>query len=81
MLNTDWLNRRHAPEGDAGHDLLVGQGDGPNRERAADLRDAESGGAPARIATLIEWVVPTGGGYFFAPSLSALRTFAAGGVG
>jgi Dyp-type peroxidase family len=81
VLNTDWMNRRNGPEGDAGHDLLVGQGDGPNRERAADLRDAESGGAPARIATLIEWVVPTGGGYFFAPSISALRQFAAAEVG
>jgi Dyp-type peroxidase family len=81
VLNTDWMNRRHGPEGDAGHDLLVGQGDGPNRERAVDLRDDESGGAPARIATLTEWVIPTGGGYFFAPSISALRHFAAGDGG
>jgi Dyp-type peroxidase family len=81
VLNTDWMNRRNGPEGDAGHDLLVGQGDGPNRERAADLRDAESGAAPARIATLTEWVTPTGGGYFFAPSISALRQLAAGDVG
>ena len=75
------VNRRNGPEGDAGHDLLVGQGNGPNRERAADLRCAESGGAPARISTLVEWVVPTGGGYFFAPSISALRHFAEGDPG
>lgn len=81
LLNTDWMNRRNGPEGDAGHDLLVGQGDGPARERVADLRDAESGGPPARIATLVEWVTPTGGGYFFAPSISALRQLAAGDVG
>lgn len=75
-LNTDWMNRRNGPEGDAGHDLLVGQGDGPDRERVADLRGAESGAAPARIATLSEWVTPTGGGYYFAPSVPALRTLA-----
>ena len=50
VLNTDWMNRRNGPEGDAGHDLLVGQGDGPNRERAGDLRDSESGTPPARIS-------------------------------
>jgi Dyp-type peroxidase family len=78
VLNTDWMNRVHGPEGDAGQDLLVGQGSGPGaaRERSASLRAAAAGGAPTVITTLSEWVTPTGGGYFFAPSLGALRLFA-----
>lgn len=76
VLNSDWMNRVNGPEGDAGHDLLVGQGAGATRERTAQLRAAEAGGTPTPIATLSEWVTPTGGGYFFAPSISALRQFA-----
>lgn len=72
VLNTDWMNRVHGPEGDGGHDLLVGQGAGTTRERTAHLREPAG-----RIVTRDEWVLPTGGGYFFAPSLSALRSFAA----
>jgi hypothetical protein len=72
------MNRVNGPEGGTGHDLLVGQGSGEGRERSANLRAQASGGAPTRIATLAEWVVPTGGGYFFAPSISALRWFVAG---
>ena len=78
MLNSDWMNRESGPEGETGHDLLVGQGSGARRERSANLPSPEPGGAPARIVTLSEWVIPTGGGYFFSPSISALRLFASG---
>ena len=76
-LNSDWMNRVNGPEGGTGHDLLVGQGSGATRQRTANL-PAAGGATP--IATLAEWVIPTGGGYYFSPSLSALRQFAAGGA-
>jgi Dyp-type peroxidase family len=80
VLNSSWMNRVNGPEGDSGQDLLVGQGSGPTRARSAGLRSTTPGGAAVPIVTLTEWVIPTGGGYFFAPSLSALRQFAAVGA-
>jgi deferrochelatase/peroxidase EfeB len=79
VLNTDWMNQANAPEGNAGHDLLVGQGAGP-RERVGSL-PAQDGTATASVATMAEWVVTTGGGYFFAPSISALGLLASPGSG
>jgi hypothetical protein len=31
-----------------------------------------SGNQQASVATAAQWIVPTGGGYFFVPSISAL---------
>jgi Dyp-type peroxidase family len=70
VLNSKWMNRPRAPEGTAGHDLLVGQA--PTRR--CTFRGPE--GRTAVVQSERVWVVPTGGGYFFGPSLSALRTFA-----
>jgi Dyp-type peroxidase family len=69
-LNSAWMNRAAGPEGDAGHDFVVGQGTSPTRERTGLLR---TDGSRHAIATLERWVIPTGGGFFFAPSLSVLR--------
>jgi deferrochelatase/peroxidase EfeB len=75
LLNNRWMNREAGPES-GGHDLLVGQGNsGSNQTRICRLKSSQ--GSQAEIRTLGRWVIPTGGGYFFAPSLSALRHFAA----
>jgi deferrochelatase/peroxidase EfeB len=62
-----------------GHDLIAGQTNANgSRERQFRLRLAQPDGAvrDVVIRTADEWVVPTGGGYFFSPSLDALRRFA-----
>lgn len=74
LLNSRWMNREGGPEGDAGHDMLVGQSRSAP-ERRCILRSPE--GERETISTAERWVIPTGGGYFFTPSLSTLRSFAA----
>ncbi len=71
VLNTVWMNDPGNPEGDSGHDLLSGQGD-DRRKRSATLPFA---GHPPIVA-LSEWVIVTGGGFFFSPSIPALEQFA-----
>jgi Dyp-type peroxidase family len=78
-LNSDWMNNLNAPTPfSIGHDLLVGQqrsADGRHAAREADLfRDTT--GPATRLSTPRQWVVPTGGGYLFAPSISLMKALA-----
>jgi len=77
VLNTDWMNQTGGPEGDGGHDLLVGQGPNPERQRRCTL--TLDGDVPRNVIASKDWITNTGGGYFFAPSRSTLRLFAIGG--
>lgn len=67
VLNNKWMNRQNGPQ-DGGHDLLVGQ----NRAGRECLLRTPLGETP--LKTMADWVIPTGGGYFFAPSIRALRS-------
>jgi Dyp-type peroxidase family len=63
----------------SGHDLIIGQnGAAPDRKRTFVLNVAGPGGTveAKTVETTEEWVIPTGGGYFFAPSISALERLA-----
>jgi deferrochelatase/peroxidase EfeB len=64
FLMANWLNDPHRPAGPCGVDLLVGQvAGGPRRGRIGR----------AEVETGERFVIPEGGGYFFSPSLSAIR--------
>jgi hypothetical protein len=39
------------------------------------------GAAPVEVGFRRPWVIPTGGGYFFSPSISALAAMAEGRLG
>jgi Dyp-type peroxidase family len=68
-----WANEPNFPEPSGGFDVLIGQNNSVmSRRRMFRLSNAPEDW----IATESEWVIPTGGGYFFAPSTSALGRLA-----
>lgn len=80
FLASAWMNDRSkptpqfSPPGGSGFDMVVGQNPNTQEGRA---RFCLLGQSNARVSTtghdLQQWVTSTGGGYFFAPSKSAIR--------
>ena len=60
------------PKMPGGHDLLVGQNDAAGENRVRRCVIFGKGVQQASVKTDAQWIVPTGGGYFFVPSVSAL---------
>lgn len=74
-LTHDWANQVSAPEGrPAGHDPIIGQKGPGVPEREFDLTPIHpTSEEPKAIRLAREWVISTGGGYFFSPSICAIR--------
>jgi Dyp-type peroxidase family len=78
FLNNRWMGSPTNPRCPGGHDMLVGQNGQPgdNRQRRCIVLGAAIGNSKLAVASIVaddEFVIPTGGGYFFSPSISALR--------
>jgi Dyp-type peroxidase family len=73
FLNTAWMGDPVAPRAPSGHDMLVGQNGQPGEQRKRDCVFLSPDGDVGHVTAQTEWVIPTGGGYFFSPSISALR--------
>ncbi len=76
-LQMDWANNPGAPRASGGVDLIIGQTGGSPRTFNLFTPD---GVKVEPLTAPIQWVVPTGGGYFFAPSISAIRDVLARGA-
>jgi Dyp-type peroxidase family len=72
LLQTDWANSTANPKA-GGHDLIIGQPGTPIRE----VELATSVGNSQIVQTNRTFVMMTGGGYFFSPSISSLQNFLA----
>jgi Dyp-type peroxidase family len=64
-----WANSPIQPS-PGGHDPIIGQRDA-NGDRTRWI-DFPTAAGPVRVNLTQEWVIPTGGGYFFAPPINAL---------
>jgi Dyp-type peroxidase family len=71
FVQKNWCNNPSFKQTGAGHDLIIGQNNQPgeNRKRTFKL---VLGQVEKTLETTQDWVIPTGGGYFFAPSIEAL---------
>ena len=71
FLQRRWANASIQPNF-GGHDPIIGQSE-EEAERQRFMDFPTSDGDSIRIKFANDWVTPTGGGYFFAPTIGAVR--------
>jgi len=79
FLTARWMGDPARPKMPGGHDILVGQNDAAREDRERRCTIFGQEGQQAEIRTAAQWIIPTGGGYFFVPSIPALRNVLAKG--
>jgi Dyp-type peroxidase family len=76
FVTNAWVNNPNFPDPESGHDPILGQSQDPStRDRTVVLQTAKTANN-ATIKLPTDWVIPTGGGYFFSPSINGIKYLA-----
>jgi Dyp-type peroxidase family len=78
FLCSSWMNDPTTPRSPSGHDMVVGENGQPGQDRVRSCTMLGTDGNSAQVSTQKEFVIPTGGGYFFSPSITAMQEVLAG---
>jgi Dyp-type peroxidase family len=73
FLSNSWAGSPKNPRSPSGFDMVMGQNGMPGDRRERSCTIFGQGAVPAKLDTMSDFVIPTGGGYFFSPSISALK--------
>ena len=74
FVSQAWVNNPDFPDAGDRHDAILGQSLDPSTRDRTIVLQAPGQNSEVKLPT--DWVIPTGGGYFFTPSISGLQHLA-----
>ena len=76
FVTNRWVNNPDFSDAGNGHDPILGQSQDPTTRDRSIVIQAENPANNATVKLPKDWVIPTGGGYFFTPSIQGLKHLA-----